>query len=91
MKTILLLLMILGMILIVQSYSSQFQRCPLPQIEYRYIPRSFYDEQMNSVSVKSLYSDMFNEAETWSQYPLNRLDLQQGVPTENYIINATRK
>ena len=91
MKSFLLFLIVIGLVLIVQSYSSQFKTCPLPQIEYRYIPRSFYDEQMNSVSVKSTYSDMFNEPETWSQYPLNRLDLQEGLPKDNFILGAQRQ
>lgn len=94
MSSFLILLLALGVLSIVYSYSSQFKTCPLPQIEYRYIPRSFYDDQVNSVSVKNLYSDMFNTSETWSRYPLNRLDLQEGLPSgfmDNYITNVERK
>jgi len=45
--------------------------CPPPKIEYRYIPRTFYEEQVNSINLKNLYSGLFDKPDTWSTYPFN--------------------
>lgn len=65
-----IILFIIGTIMIVKGYVEQFKNCPLPKIEYRYIPRNFYEEQINSVNLKNYYSDLFDEPETWQRYPL---------------------
>ncbi len=84
MKSIILILFIIGAILITIGYMENYKKCPLPKIEYRYIPRSFYEEQISSVNLKNLYSDMFNEPDTWSKYPLGSVDNNQKFNPINY-------
>ena len=70
MKSFILILFIIGALMLTIGYMENYKKCPLPKIEYRYIPRSFYEEQVSSVNLKNFYSDMFNEPDTWSKYPL---------------------
>lgn len=38
---------------------------PTPQIEYRYVPRTFSQDQDNPVLVSQLFSNMFSEPSLW--------------------------
>ena len=71
MKSIIIIMFIIGLLLLVSGYIEKKNNCPAPKIEYRYIPRSFYEEQISSNDLKKTYSDMFNEPSTWSTYPFN--------------------
>ena len=71
MKSFILILFIIGIILIFVGYNEKQQHCPLPKIEYRYIPRSFYEEQVTSTNLKNLYSNIFDKPSVWSSYPFN--------------------
>ena len=53
------------------GYMENYNKCPPTKIEYRYIPRSFYEEQVSSINLKNFYSDLFNEPDTWASYPFN--------------------
>lgn len=74
MKSFILILFIVGSIFLTIGYMENYKKCPLPKIEYRYIPRNFYEEQITDSNLKNLYSDMFNKADTWSKYPLGNED-----------------
>ena len=71
MKSIVFIIFIIGIIFITIGYTQNYNKCPPPQIEYRYIPRSFYEEQITSMNLKNFYSDVFNQPSTWSTYPFN--------------------
>ena len=71
MRIVIIIIFIIGIVFIVTGYMENFKQCPLPKIEYRYIPRSFYEEQVSPVDLKKTYSDMFNSPSTWSTYPFN--------------------
>ena len=43
----------MGVIMIVTGYNEHYKNCPEPIIEYRYIPRSFYDEQVSNVNLNN--------------------------------------
>ena len=42
MKSLILLLFITGLVFVIIGYMENYKNCPLPKIEYRYIPRNFY-------------------------------------------------
>lgn len=65
----------------------RYKQCPLPKIEYRYIPRNFYEEQVTENNLKNTYSDMFNKADTWAKYPLGDIDNKGGNNLDNFIKN----
>lgn len=65
MKPIILTLFLAGIIFLVVGYVNQIKKCPPPKIEYRFIPRTFEEEQNNPVLVSQLFRDMFEEPSTW--------------------------
>ena len=67
MKSFVLLLAIIGIVLIAVGYIKSNMQCPPPKIEYRYISKTFDDEQnVNKpiLSVGGMYS-MFENDDPW--------------------------
>ena len=56
-------------------------------IEYRFIPRTYYEEQIESVPVSSLYKNMFQNRSVWQE--LNRIVGHGGKTTPNAEITKT--
>jgi hypothetical protein len=65
MKSIIVLLTFIGIIAVIIGYINQIQQCPPPKVEYRYIPRTFDDEQADPVKVSKLFRNMFEEPTPW--------------------------
>lgn len=65
MKSLVLLIFIIGLIMVLMGYTRQYTICPNPRIEYRYIPRTFYDEQLSSGNVLKQFSSMFEDENPW--------------------------
>jgi hypothetical protein len=63
MKSLVLLLMVIGIMMITIGYHQQMQENYKKEkvIEYRYIPRSLYEEQMQPVNLQQSFSDMFKK------------------------------
>lgn len=69
MKSIILVLAIIGIVLVAVGYVKSNLQCPPPRIEYRYIPKSFEDEQnvhTPILSMSGMYS-MFQDDSPWIQ------------------------
>ena len=81
MNSIILFLIFIGILFIVVGYINQKKYCPLPTVEYRYIPRTFEEEQSNPVRVEQLYRGMFNDTNVW----LTKMGYT--FPTKNSDIN----
>ncbi len=67
MKSIILLLAIIGIVFIAVGYVQGNFQCPPPKIEYRYISKTFDDEQNVSTPIMSMagmYS-MFEDDSPW--------------------------
>ena len=69
MKSIVLLLAMIGIILIAVGYVKSNLQCPPPRIEYRYIPKTFDDEQNVHTPVLSMagMNSMFEDDSAWIQ------------------------
>jgi hypothetical protein len=65
MKSIIVLTCFVGVVAIIIGYINQIKQCPPPRVEYRYIPRTFEDEQNDPVKVTKLYRNMFEEPTPW--------------------------
>jgi hypothetical protein len=67
MKSIILLLVFIGIIFLTVGYVKNNLQCPPPQIEYRYIQKSFEDEQDTEMPLLSnigMYSMFEKESPT---------------------------
>lgn len=63
MKSLILFFLFLGIVFIM--YGQKYNICPPPKIEYRYIPRTFEQEQIDRMPILSLYGDLFTKASPW--------------------------
>jgi hypothetical protein len=71
MRTLVVILTFMGIMNIIVGYINQKQTCPEPKIEYRYIPRTFEQDQNNPVKVSDIYSTMFNQPTPWLRGVVN--------------------
>ena len=63
MKSIVLLLLVIGVMMITVGYHQKLQETFQKEkvIEYRYIPRSLFEEQIQPVNLQQSFSDMFKK------------------------------
>lgn len=88
MKTLVLFLFIIGIIMVVMGYTKEISKNENIKIEYRYIPRNQYEEQMSvENNVSSIFSNMFQNKSVWSSYPFNSNDEPKNQPGKEYVDN----
>ncbi len=63
MKSIVLLLLVLGVMMVTTGYHQKMQENFKKEkvIEYRYIPRSLFEEQIQPVNLQQSFYDMFEK------------------------------
>ena len=67
MKSIIFLIMIIGILCIGFGYFKSNQQCPPPIIQYRYIPKTFEQSQSLEEPILSTFSTMFENDSAWVQ------------------------
>ena len=74
MKSIILFLFIMGVIFITNAHQNkamkEFKQDKI--IEYRFIPRSIYDEQLGNPHITQSFSDMFETQNVYATSPYIR-------------------
>lgn len=65
MKSIIFLLMIIGILCIGFGYFKSNQQCPPPIIQYRYIPKTFEQEQNLQEPLISTFNSLFQDDSAW--------------------------
>ena len=65
-KGVLILFLIFGIILVIIELVRVDRQCPKQKIIYRYIPRTFEEEQNSPIPVTELFADLFNQPDTWT-------------------------
>ena len=68
MKSLVLLLLLIGITFMIIGYVKTNQQCPPPIIKYRYIPRTFKNEQENPIPLYSIFGSMFTNSSPWQEY-----------------------
>lgn len=67
MKSIAIFLLFIGTILIIQGYYNNLATCPKPKTVIKYVPRSFYEEQVAPAvatdDLDSYYKKMFEQSQ----------------------------
>jgi hypothetical protein len=64
-KIIILMILFIGILLITIAIIKDSTICRKERIIYRYIPRSFENEQMNEASVTDIFNVMFTQPSPW--------------------------
>ena len=67
MKSVILFLFFMGTILIIHGiYDQKYKEInDNMRIEYRFIPRTYYEEQLGNSTVSSNFKNMFNKESPW--------------------------
>ncbi len=73
MKSFILFIFVIGIILLTTGYQKQLTRHIEVQkeIEYRFIPRSIYEEQMGQPEISQSFADMFEKQDIFMTNPYN--------------------
>jgi hypothetical protein len=89
-KSISFFLLFIGMIFITVGYIRSESRCPAQRVEFRYVPKTFEQEQNEPPPVMSIFGKMFSERDPWSKdngfvdtFPWERANIQT-PPTSAY-------
>jgi hypothetical protein len=67
MNSFVFLFLLIGIMMMFIGYLKSNQSCPPPIVEYRYIPRSFEDEQVLETPVLSIFGKMFSDVSPWER------------------------
>lgn len=69
MKSIVLLLLVIGAILIAMGYQKKMINTMETKtiVEYRFIPRSIYEEQFSELNLQHSFKDMFEKQDVFSK------------------------
>ena len=67
MKSIVFLLMLVGFVFVVIGFVKTNQECPPPIVQFRYIPKTFNEEQTVQKPVTAVFGTMFNDASPWQE------------------------
>lgn len=60
-RVLALALLLAGIVFITIGYTKMSFKCPPPRVEYRYIPRQIYEEQIYDNSVMKTFQNMFQD------------------------------
>lgn len=64
-KGILILLLFIGIILVIVEFVRTEQAAPIEKVIYRYIPRTFDEEQNEPIYPSDIFRTMFTQPSTW--------------------------
>ena len=65
MNSLIVFMLYISILMIAIGYVNQIKKCPPNKIVYRYIPRTFDQEQDNPVKVSQLFNNMFTDQTVW--------------------------
>jgi len=84
MKGILILMLYIGITMIIIGYMKNYEKCEEPKIEYRYVQRTFFEEQIAPTNLRKSFNGMFNDQSSWLSYPFNQTDDKARYNKQNY-------
>ena len=64
-KSIIILIIFLGILLITIEITRTSKKCPSEKIIYRYIPKTFEQEQKEPAYVSDIFKTLFNQPSPW--------------------------
>jgi hypothetical protein len=67
MQALVVLLLFVGMVLVMHGVYEQKLKAAeqKTRIEYRFVPRTYYEEQLGKADVQGIYKNMFNKESPW--------------------------
>jgi len=59
------IVLFVAFMLIILGIQNSRKPCPPPIVEYRFVPRTFQEEQENPASISNVFGDMFAKPSPW--------------------------
>jgi len=91
MRTIFIALLFIGITIIIIGVVRSQMHCPPNKVEYRYVPRTFVEEQNDPTPITEIFAKMFLEPTPWIRHsggkfgPANR----RGEDINKYFISQS--
>lgn len=91
MQILFIIMLFVAVTFIIIGYVKSQMHCPPPLIEYRYVPRTFREDQEEPVSQTDVFADMFLRATPWVNARLlgptteRKTDINQFFVGQNYV------
>lgn len=85
-KTLIILLMFIGILFVTIAVTKDSQKCPEQKIIYKYIPRTFEEEQNEPVYVSDIFSNMFSQPSPW-MVSIGNIDRRKQEQINKYFIS----
>ena len=85
-RIILLTMFFIGVLIIIIAIMKENKYCPKERIVYKYIPRSFENEQNNEVSVTDIFNVMFSQPSPWIA-SINDVDFRKQEEINRYFLS----
>ncbi len=67
MKSIIFLFLFFGLLAIGMGYYRSNQQCPPPIVEFRYLPKTFDEEQESQPPILGIFGKMFDDVSPWEK------------------------
>ena len=55
----------IGLVMVVAGFYKKNLKCPPPKVIYKYVPRTFKEEQENPTQATDIFSKMFKQPSSW--------------------------
>ena len=85
-RSILLLIIFIAVIFITVAVLRSEYQCPQQKVVYRYIPRTFEQEQEEPVYVSDIFNTMFSQPSVWTS-SINQIDADKTDDYNKYFIS----
>ena len=92
MNLFLILLLFVALVFMVIGYIKANQQCPPRRVEYRYVPRTFIEEQEDPTPISDIFASMFYSSTPWISSEIGKLlpppNLQQKDINKYFVSQA---
>ena len=82
------MLLFIGIVLIVVGYTKSTLKCPPPKIEYRFVPRNFFEEQISPDQVSKNFQSMFS-SDSWMDSNTNESSVENISSSVNNFYHSS--
>ena len=85
-KFVMIILIFIGVLFITISLVKNTTTCPAPKIVYRYMPRTFEEEDSEPVYASDIFKTMFTQQSPWIR-SIQDLDTKKQDAVNKYFIS----
>lgn len=85
-KLAILIFIFLGILFVVVNLVTSSQACPQSQVIYKYIPRTFEEDQLEPLFVSDVFATMFSQPSVWVK-GVNSIDARKQELINKYFIS----